>query len=131
MKTKFDMIDFHFLNSYLGIEVIQGNSEIKLFHISCALKFLDEFNMRECNSSKSLMECLLKLSQEGEGAEVEPTHFIKLILRYLTLTRPDLVFLVSYLSRFISKPYSNHMAHDKRILRYVKGTTAYGLVYKI
>ena len=26
MKTKFDITDFGLLNSYLGIEVIQGNS---------------------------------------------------------------------------------------------------------
>ena len=78
------------------------------------------------------MECCLKLNQEGEGAEVEPTHFRKLIgcLRYLTLTQPDLVFSVSYLSQFMSKPCSYHMTAAKRILRYVKGTSGYGLVYK-
>ena len=30
----------------------------------------------------------------------------------------------------MSKPYSNHMTTAKRILRYVKGTTDYGLKYK-
>ena len=132
MKTKFDMTDFGFLKSYLGIEVIQGKSEIKICQTTYPLKFLDEFNMRECNSSKSSMECRLKLNREGEGVEVEATFFIKLIgcLRYLTLARPDLVFLVSYLSQFMSKPYSNHMAAAKRILRYVKGTSDYGLMYK-
>ena len=30
----------------------------------------------------------------------------------------------------MNKPYSDHMAAAKRILRYVKGTTDYGLVYK-
>ena len=29
----------------------------------------------------------------------------------------------------MSKPYSNHMAAAKRILRYIKGTSDYGLVY--
>ena len=76
------------------------------------------------------MECRSKLSQEGEGVEVEPTHFRTIIrcLRYLTLTRPDLVFSMSYLSHFMSKPSSDHMAAVKRILRYVKGTIRYGLV---
>ena len=80
--------------------MIQGKSEIKLCQTPYELKVLDEFNMRECNSSKSPIECRLKLNREGEGAEVEPTYFKRLIkcLRYLTLTRPDLVFLVSYLS---------------------------------
>ena len=30
----------------------------------------------------------------------------------------------------MSKPYSNHMTAAKRILRYVEGTTDYGLKYK-
>ena len=63
---------------------------------------------------------------------MESTLFRRIIgcLRYLTLTRPDLIYSVSYLSRFMSKPYSNHMIAAKRILRYVKGTIDYGLIYK-
>ena len=77
------------------------------------------------------MECRLKLKREG-GVEVEYALFRKLIgcLRYLTLTRLDLIFSVSYLSQFMSKPYSNHMAAAKRVLRYIKGTSDYGLVYE-
>ena len=63
---------------------------------------------------------------------MESTLFKRIIgcLRYLTLTRPDLTYSVSYLRQFMSKPYSNHMTTAKRILRYVKGTTNYGLKYK-
>ena len=78
------------------------------------------------------MECRLKLNRDGEGLEVETTLVRRIIgcLRYLTLTRLDLIYSVSYLSRFMSKPYSNHMTAAKRILRYVKGTIDYGLIYK-
>ena len=131
MKTKFEMTDFGLLNSYLGIEVIQGKSDIRLCQTNYALKILEEFNMKGCNSAKTPMECRLGLNREGEGEEVESTYFRKLIgcLRFLSLTRPDLIFSISYLSRFMSKPYSNHMAAEKRILRYIKGTSDYGLVY--
>ena len=99
---------------------------------SYALKVLDEFNMKECNSAKTPMECRLRLNREGEGEEVESTYYRKLIgcLRYLTLTGPDLIFAVSYLSWFMSKPYSNHMVAAKRILRYIKGTSNYRLLYE-
>ena len=46
MKTQLDMIDFGLPNSYLGIEVIQENFEIRLCLKLYALKVLDEFNMR-------------------------------------------------------------------------------------
>ena len=132
MKTKYDMTDFGLLNSYLGVEVIQSKSEIRLCQPNYALKVLKEFNMEECNSAKTPMECCLSLSRVGEGEEVDSTCFRKMngCLRYLTLTRPDLIYSVSYLSRFMSKLYSDHMAAVKRVLRYVKGTTEYGLVYK-
>ena len=104
MKTKFEMTDLGLLNSYLGIEVIQKETEIKMCQSSYALKVLDEFNMKECNSAKTPMECHLRLNREGEGEEVESTYYRKLIgcLRYLTLTRPHLIFSMSYLSRFMS-----------------------------
>ena len=50
-------------------------------------------------------------------------------LRYLMNTRPDLVFAVGYLSRFMEDPKQEHMAAMKHLLRYVAGTTKYGLVY--
>ena len=132
MKTKFDMTDFGLLNSYLGIQVIQEKDEIKICQENYALKVLNIFNMTDYSASKTPMECRLKLNRDGEGLEVETTLFRRIIgcLRYLTLTRPDLIYSVSYLSRFMSKPYSDHMTAAKRILRYVKGTKDYGLIYK-
>ena len=131
-KDRFEMTDFGLLNSYLGIQVMQEEDEIKICQTRYALKILNMFNMSDCNASKTPMECRLKLNRDGEGSEVEPTLFRRIIgcLRYLTLTRPDLIYSVSYLSPFMSKPYSNHMTAAKRILRYVKGTTDYGLKYK-
>ncbi|GJT27321.1 retrovirus-related pol polyprotein from transposon TNT 1-94 [Tanacetum coccineum] len=45
------------------------------------------------------------------------------------LTRPDLMYVVSLLSRFMAKPKEEHMAVAKRVLRYIKGTINYGLYY--
>ena len=132
MKTKFERTDCGLLNSYLSIQVVQEEDEIRMCQTRYAFKILDIFNMSDNNASKTLMECPLTLNQNGERLEVESTLFKRIsgCLRYLTLTRPDLIYLVSYLSRFKSKPYSNHMTATKRILRYVKGTIDYGPKYK-
>ncbi|KAK3040897.1 hypothetical protein RJ639_027892 [Escallonia herrerae] len=42
-------------------------------------------------------------------------------LRYLTCTRPDILFSVGLVSRFMEAPSSIHMKAAKRILRYLKG----------
>ena len=50
-------------------------------------------------------------------------------LRYLTHTRPDLVFAVGVVSRFMERPTMAHLQAVKGILRYIKGTLDHGLVY--
>jgi hypothetical protein len=50
-------------------------------------------------------------------------------LRYLVHTRPDLAFAVGYVSRFMQRLTMEHQQAVKRILRYVEGTTDYGLHY--
>ena len=51
------------------------------------------------------------------------------ILMYLTATRPDLMYVVSLISRFMESPKDSHWNVGKRILRYVAGTLGYGLWY--
>nr|XP_018622536.1 uncharacterized mitochondrial protein AtMg00820-like [Nicotiana tomentosiformis] len=48
-------------------------------------------------------------------------------LQYLTLTRPDIAHAVNLASQFMQSPNNTHYQDVKRILRYVKGTTKYGL----
>ena len=43
--------------------------------------------------------------------------------------RPDLGFVVGYVSRFMQRPTTEHEQAVKRILRYVAGTSDYGLHY--
>ena len=43
--------------------------------------------------------------------------------------RPDLAFAVGYVSRFMQRPTTEHEQAVKRILRYVAGTSDYGLHY--
>lgn len=48
---------------------------------------------------------------------------------YLTSTRPDLMYVVSLISRFMEEPKETHWNVGKMILRYVNGTTSYGILY--
>ena len=49
---------------------------------------------------------------------------------YLTTTRPDLMFIVSLISRYMERPTESHLLAVKRALRYVKGTVSFGIFYK-
>ncbi|XP_071712452.1 uncharacterized mitochondrial protein AtMg00240-like [Rutidosis leptorrhynchoides] len=51
-------------------------------------------------------------------------------LIYLTLTRPDIAFAISVMSRFMKGPKKSHLEVVRRILRYVKGTLGRGVLFK-
>lgn len=44
-------------------------------------------------------------------------------------TRPDITYSVGIVSRFMEKPTVMHKNAAKRILRYIKGTLNFGLIY--
>ena len=49
---------------------------------------------------------------------------------YLTATRPNVMFVVSLISRYMESPTELYLAVAKRVLRYLKGTLSFGLLYK-
>ena len=51
-------------------------------------------------------------------------------LIFLIATRPDLMFIVSLISKYIKHPTESHLLVAKRILRYVKGTIGFEVFYK-
>lgn len=73
-----------------------------------------------------------KLSKEGKGNKVDSTLYQQLVgsLMYITSTRPDLMYVVCLLSRYMSAPTEQHMEAAKRVLRYLRGTIGFGLFYK-
>lgn len=48
----------------------------------------------------------------------------------MVLTRPDLSYDVSVVSRFMANPWKEHWKAIVWILRYLAGTTDYALVYR-
>jgi len=78
------------------------------------------------------MEPRLKLSKLSTAPAVDPTSYRSIVgaLRYLVNSRPDLAYSVGYISRFMEKPTTEHLAAMKRVLRYVAGTLHFGCHYK-
>jgi len=88
--------------------------------------------MENCNAVKNPIVPGTKLSKDDTETKVDATLFKQVVgsLMYLTATRPDLMYGVSLISRFMSSPTESHWFAAKRILRYLKGTTELGIYYK-
>ncbi|XP_050875269.1 secreted RxLR effector protein 161-like [Lathyrus oleraceus] len=50
-------------------------------------------------------------------------------LLYLTASRPDITFSVGVCVRYLSEPKISHITQVKRILKYINGTSDYGILY--
>jgi hypothetical protein len=74
----------------------------------------------------------MKLMRNEDGEQVDVTQYKQMVgsLMYLSVTRPDLMFGIGLISRYMEKPTTLHMQAIKRILRYVKGSVNLGIHYK-
>jgi hypothetical protein len=88
--------------------------------------------MDRCNPVKNPIVPGCKLSKDEEGTKVDASVFKQVVgsLMYLTATRPDLMYGVSLISRFMSCPTEQHWLAAKRLLRYLMGTMNLGIFYK-
>ena len=75
----------------------------------------------------------MQLHKDEGGEPVNPTQLKSMVggLCYLVHTRPDIAYAVGVVSRFMERPTTMHLTATKRIIRYVKGTLNYGLVYSV
>jgi hypothetical protein len=131
MKRAFLMSDLGLLSFYLGIEVRQDAGGITLRQAHYAKKILEMARMADCKAAATPLEERLRLSRDSTAEEVDATLYRRIVgsLRYLIHTRPDLTYVVGYVSRFLERPTEKHFQVVKKILRYITGTLQYGLRY--
>jgi len=131
LGKSFEMTDLGYVHYYLGIEVTQHPKSIFLSQKKYIGDLLNRFGMTKCNRLATPMEQNLKLTSI-EGKEFEDaTKYRQLVgsLNYLTTTRPDILFAIGILSKFMQQPCEGHWSAAKRVLRYLKGTQDFGIKY--
>jgi len=131
MFREFEITDNGLMSYFLGIEVKQQHDGIFISQKKYMNEILEKFKMESCNSMSTLVATSIKLSKEGGGRVIELILYKSLVgsLRYLTITRPDIVYRVGLVSRYMETPMENHWLATKRILRYIKGTLNLGFFY--
>ncbi|KAL2586551.1 hypothetical protein AAZV13_13G060900 [Glycine max] len=131
MMQVFEMTDLGEMSYFLGMEVKQIEGDIFISQRKYAKEILKKFNMENCKGMNTPMCQKEKLCKDDGSEQVEEALYRSLIgcLMYLTTTRPDILYVVSVLSRFMNCAKESHFKAAKRVLRYVKETLNYRMKF--
>uniref|UniRef100_A0A2N9FNI5 Reverse transcriptase Ty1/copia-type domain-containing protein n=1 Tax=Fagus sylvatica TaxID=28930 RepID=A0A2N9FNI5_FAGSY len=129
LSQHFEMKDLGTFSYFLGLEVISSSNGYYFSQAKYASNLLSKASLTDSKTVSTPLELNVKLNiTDGEPLS-DATLYRQLVgsLIYLTVTRPDLAYVVHLVSQFMSAPRSTHYAAILRILQYIKGTFFHGL----
>nr|GEW95547.1 hypothetical protein [Tanacetum cinerariifolium] len=131
LGSAFALKDLEPLN-YLGIEIVQHVSGILLSQRKYILKLLQSVGLSNCNPVSSPMVTSSLLSLDDSTAFSNPVKYRQVVgsLQYVTLSRPDIAFVVNKVRQYMHALTENHRCAVKRILRYLHGTVEHGMLIR-
>ena len=126
------MYDLGKMKYFLSVEVVQNTKGIFISQKKYAKEVLKGFDMESCNPVKNLIVSRFKLVKDEGNTSIDATTYKQMVgsLMYLTATRLDLVYVVSFIIRFIEKPTELHQQAVKKILQCLKGIVELEILYK-
>jgi hypothetical protein len=131
MQSEFEMSLVGELTYFLGLQVKQMEDTIFISQSKYAKNIVNKFGMENANHKRTPAATHLKLSKDEHGVSVDQSLYRSMIgsLLYLTASRPDISFAVGVCARYQAEPKMSHLNQVKRILKYVSGTSDYGILY--
>uniref|UniRef100_A0A453D0W1 Reverse transcriptase Ty1/copia-type domain-containing protein n=1 Tax=Aegilops tauschii subsp. strangulata TaxID=200361 RepID=A0A453D0W1_AEGTS len=106
LKAEFAMSDLGDIHHFLGVNVTRNSSGLFLYQQQYLLEILDRANMLNCNPISTPIDTKAKPSAFDGDPLSNPTHYRSLAgaLKYLTLTRPDISYVVQQACLFMHAP---------------------------
>ena len=126
---EFEVKDLGALKYFLGIEVLRSKHGIFLRQKKYVLDMLVETGLLDYKPAETPMipNHGLKIVDGAKPTDRERYQRLVGKLIYLAHTRPDISYAVGVVSQFMHQPQEDHMNAVMRIVRYLKGTTSYGI----
>lgn len=135
LSNRFDVKDMGELHYFLGVKIVQDHKKgtIWMGQPLYTDTLISTFNMQDAKTCKTPANPSIKLTKASDDSTyVDMEEYQSAVgkLIYLsTRTRPDIAYAVSSVAKFTSKPTSQHWTAVKHILRYLAGTSNYGLLF--
>ena len=117
---------------FLGIEIAHSSNGIILSQHKHILDLLAETSFTDCQPAKTPIEVNLRLTLKEDEQETNIGNYQIIVGRliYFSHTRPNISHAGNILSQFMHSPRVSHLQATHRVLRYLKGTTGWGLHFK-
>jgi hypothetical protein len=121
LHDRFSMMSMGPLHFFLGLDISQDASSIKISQARYVRDFLDRFHMIEYNFSPTPFLSRIRLEDGLDTLLVDNTLYRKLVgsIVYLTHSWPDISYAVGAVSRYMQEPHNLHWKDSEHILRYV------------
>lgn len=129
LQDRFKIKAFDKVEHFIGLQLEHSSEGIKMHQQDYIESLLAKFNMVNCATVDT------PATENPQGSEdllSTNKEYRKLVgsLIYLMATRPDICSAVTNLSRKLENPTEKDMKAAKRVLRYLAGTKARGIIYR-
>ena len=131
MQVEFEMSMIGELTHFLGLQIRQQDSSIFLSQSKYAKNLVKKFGLESTRSVRTPMSLNVKLTIDLLGKSVDSSLYRSMVgsILYLTANRLDISYSVGVCARYQANPKESHMTALKRIIKYVKTTTDFGVWY--
>ena len=92
---------------------------------------MKKFGLENARHKRTPAATHVKITKDEKGEDVDQSLYRSMIgsLLYLTASRPDITFAVGFCARYQAQPKVSHLMQVKRIIKYISGTSEYGILY--
>ena len=132
LSQSFEMKDLGVADVILNIKLLRdddsGITQLQSHYVD---KILSRFGYRNNKFSPTPYDpsVLLRKNRGTVRDQLTYSQIIGSLMYLASATRPDIAFAIRKLSRFVSNPGDDHWQALERVMRYLKGTTSYGIHY--
>ena len=131
LSKSFDMKDLGEADVILNIKLIKVENGITLSQSHYVEKVLSHFDYIDSKPSPTPYDpsVMLRKNRKIAKDQLRYSQIIGSLMYLASATRPNISFVVSKLSRFMSNPGTDHWHALERVMRYLAGTMSYVIHY--
>jgi hypothetical protein len=134
LQETFELTTMGTVKYLLGVEILinQSRRQIVYSQRQYVLEVLKRFHMENCNGSATPEATAPSSVEVPTTKEYLPYRELVGALQYLvSASRPDIAHATRHLGKYLACYDHTHYAQAKRVLRYLKATSDYGLVMDV